>query len=223
MTSLAERLKTETTLLHGAAERSRLMSALLGGHLSRAAYAALLRNLHAMYAALEPALARHRTHPLIAPVFLPALWRTDALERDLAVFHGPRWAEALALQPATLAFVARVRELESLDAGLLLAHAYVRYLGDLSGGQILRGMVAKGLPAEQSGGVAFYDFGDAAETRRLTQAFRVALAEAVVDARAADALVAEARLSFMLHQQLFDELWRAGGADDQKSNSRMRA
>ena len=221
--SLAERLKSETQLLHSAAERSQLMGALLRGDLSRAAYAALLRNLHALYAALEPALARHRTHPLIAPVFLPALWRTEALERDLAVFHGPHWAEALALQPAAAAFVARIGELESIDAGLLLAHAYVRYLGDLSGGQILRALVAKSLPADEAGAVAFYDFGDAAATGRLTQAFRSALADAVVDASVADALVAEARLSFMLHRQLFEELWHAAGADDQESNSRMRA
>ena len=44
----------------------------------------------------------------------------------------------------------------------------------------------------------------------------------MVDA-SADALVAEARLSFMPHQQLFEELWRAAGADAQKPNGRMRA
>ena len=49
---------------------------------------------------------------------------------------------------------------DSADASLLLAHTYVRYLGDLSGGQIIRRRVAKayGVDVASGEGVKFYDF-----------------------------------------------------------------
>lgn len=40
----------------------------------------------------------------------------------------------------------------------MLAHAYVRYLGDLSGGQFIRRRIAKAYGLEDSAGVSFYDF-----------------------------------------------------------------
>lgn len=204
--SLSERLKTETRALHTAAERSAFMGVLLSGRIARPAYCALLRNLHAIYAVLEPALARHSAHPLIAPVFAQPLRRQMALEHDLAVQHGPRWADELTLRPVTLAYAARLRDIGSSQPGLLLAHAYIRYLGDLSGGQLLRRIVAGSAALAGTGGVAFYDFGDAAATQRLTRAFRAGLLGIAVDAAQSDALVDEARFAFRLHQRLFDEL-----------------
>ena len=59
-TALPERLKLETRLLHGAAERSGAMAALLAGRLPRAGYVAMLRNLQALYTALEAALQAAR-------------------------------------------------------------------------------------------------------------------------------------------------------------------
>ena len=205
---LAERLKTETRALHMAAERSVFMGALLRGRLEPVAYGALLRNLHPIYAALEPALERHAAHPAIAPIYLPSLWRTPALEHDLRIVHGPRWADELALQPVAGAYVERLRELDGSRPDLLLAHAYVRYLGDLSGGQMLSGIVAKSIHRDA---VLFYEFGDALATKDLTRAFRAGLAAVPADDLLADALVGEARLSFGLHQRLFDELAVACG------------
>jgi len=202
---LADRLKAETRSLHTAAECSPFMGALLRGRMELPAYSALLRNLHAIYAVLEPALERHAQHPVIAPVYLPALWRTPALAHDLGLLHGANWADALPLQPATLDYCEHLLELDAHRPARLLAHAYVRYLGDLSGGQMLRGIVAKMLPPEQAAATAFYEFGDAAQTRALTQAFRDGLAQVTVDADEQDALVHEAQLSFEMHHRLFDE------------------
>ncbi len=204
--SLAERLKTETRALHTVAERSTFMRLLLSGRLDRLAYCGLLRNLHALYAALEPALARHADLPAIAPVFLPALWRTRALQHDLAALHGPDWADAIALQPAASTYVDRLRDLDKSRPTLLLAHAYVRYLGDLSGGQLLSGIVAKNAALAGETAISFYDFGDAVATRNLTHAFRAGLAAVAADERQTDALVDEAKLAFEGHRQLFDQL-----------------
>lgn len=204
--SLVERFKTETRALHTAAERSPFMNLLLRGRMARPAYCALLRNLHVIYAALEPALERQAAHPLIGPICVPALWRTAALESDLQMLHGPGWSKEVMLQPATLHYATRLRDIEVSQPGLLLAHAYVRYLGDLSGGQMLRRIVANSLAADASGALAFYDFGDPQRTRELKQAFRAGLATAAGFAAQSDELVDEAKLSFALHQRLFDEL-----------------
>ena len=208
---LAHRLKTETRALHTAAERSRFMGVLLRGQMQRSAYLALLHNLHAIYAALEPALVHHAAHPALAPVFAPALFRTNALEHDLHALDQADAPRAAALQPATLAYVSRVHEIDAAEPELLLAHAYVRYLGDLSGGQMLRRIVAQGRSFDGSGAVAFYEFGDAAETHALTQAFRAGLGSIDVAKASEDAIVEEARSAFELHRRLFDELAAACG------------
>lgn len=208
---LAERLKTETRALHTSAERSAFMGVLLKGRMERRAYCALLRNLHGIYAVLEPALERHAQHPAIAPVYLPALWRGPALEHDLDVLHGAGWRDDLPLQSAALDYTRRLRELGAARPALLLAHAYVRYLGDLSGGQMMGGIVARTLPSPDARAVAFYDFGDAECTRALTRAFRTGLGLVVADAALADELVREARHAFELHARLFDELANAYG------------
>lgn len=205
-TSLADRLRTETRALHTTAERSSFMRVLLRGRMARTAYCALLRNLHAIYAALEPALARHAGHPLLAPVSLSALRRLSALEHDLRVLHGPAALDALALQPAAACYAARLHDLDAARPELLLAHGYVRYLGDLSGGQMLRGIVAASPAIDGAGAVAFYDFGDPARTRALTQALRAGLASLSVAGTQADELVDEAKLAFALHHRLFEEL-----------------
>jgi heme oxygenase len=211
MPSLAERLKAETRALHTSAERSRFMGLLLRGQMERPAYCEMLRNLHAIYAALEPALVRHAQHPVIAPVFEPALARTDALAADLLALHGPDWTDAFELQPAAARYARRLHEIDATQPAMLLAHAYVRYLGDLSGGQMLRRVVAEGMHLPAHTGTAFYDFGEPHETQALTQAFRAGLDKVIFDATSADALVAEAVLAFQWHRALFDELAQACG------------
>jgi heme oxygenase len=200
---LAERLRAETRTLHVAAERSPFMATLLRGRMDRAAYAALLDNLEAIYAALEPALARHAAHPALAPLGLEALSRVGTLRHDLAAVR-PAGIPAGTLAPTTSRYVERVRRLEAAEPERLLAHAYVRYLGDLSGGQLLQRIVAESMDLPTGSGTSFYDFGDAAATAELARRFRAGLAAAVVDD--ADAVVDEARLAFEWHRTLFDEL-----------------
>lgn len=209
--SLAQRLKNETRALHVQAERSPLMGLLLRGALGRTAYCALLRNLHEVYAQLEPALARHAGHAALAPVHLPGLARLAGLRADLDVLHGPGWELALPLQPAALAYAQRLQQLDLEQPLLLLAHAYVRYLGDLSGGQVLGRMVAASLWAPPGAGTSFYDFGPPGNGAALARTFRAGLDRLVLAAPEAQAVVAEAQAAFGRHRQLFDELHTASG------------
>jgi len=205
-TDLTERLKQETWSLHTRLERSTLMRSLLRGEMDRAGYCALLRNLHVVYSTLEPALERHSRHPGIAPVCFPEVFRSEALADDLRVLHGDDWRDAVAVQPSAHRYTERLGQLADGSAELLVAHAYVRYLGDLSGGQVLRRIVATSLQLPAGQGTRFYDFGEPADVNRLRQAFREGLGRVTQDTRQVDRLVAEATWSFQLHQALFDEL-----------------
>lgn len=213
--SLAESLKSQTWALHTELERSTLMRSLLRGEMKRTPYCALLRNLHAIYSILEPLLELHAAHPGVAPVFFPELFRSQTLADDLAELHGAGWFEEIAPQPAARRYVQHLGEAVAHRPGLLVAHAYVRYLGDLSGGQMLRRIVAGGLQLIDGRGTRFYDFGSPAEVALRVRAFRAGLAGLSLQAADVAAIVAEAIASFRLHQELFDELTGAAQSPEQ--------
>lgn len=196
---LASRLKTETREAHTAAERSGVMAELLAGRLDRLAYARLLRNLEALYAALEPALDRHVTD---ARLWSDALRRLPGLQEDLAQLAAP----PAPLAPATLAYVERLAALAETAPWLLPAHAYLRYLGDLHGGQVMARQVRRLLGGDGEAATAFYAFGDAACVQALARNFRVGVDALALSPEQADAFVGEALQGFRLHQRLFEEL-----------------
>jgi heme oxygenase len=220
--ALPERLREATRELHTATERSGAMAALLAGRLPRAGYCAMLRNLHALYAALEAALAAHAAEPALVTLAAGPLQRAPVLAEDLVVMHGPGWAETLPLAAAMQAYVARLQALQAAPAAEaapgLVAHAYVRYLGDLHGGQVLQRLVARlyALPAGDSAagspGTSFYDFGDTPQVLLLRQQLRRALGSLPFDAAQQDATVAEALWAFTQHRVLFEELAAAPAA-----------
>ncbi|MFO1302683.1 MAG: biliverdin-producing heme oxygenase [Burkholderiales bacterium] len=196
---LSVRLPQATRELHRKAERAGVMRTLLEGRLERARYVRLLASLHTIYEALEGALDADRVRA-VAP--MPALRRTEALARDLADYGtDPHRAppEAVAVD-----YAARVAHLAREQPALVAAHAYVRYLGDLSGGQILKDIVARAVAPAPGRGTAFYAFGGAAELDRARTSIREAL-DAMPSAHH-DAVVAEARDAFARHIQLFEAL-----------------
>lgn len=211
---LAQRLRDETRPLHTRSERAGLMPALLRGTLPRPAYAALLRHLLALYEPLEAALARHAGHPWLAGWPLDALCRRAALADDLALLTVPVTDASAAggaapapLVPALQAMRARITELAGAPVpGLLLAHAYVRYLGDLSGGQIVARQVRAAYGLAPGEGTRFYDFGPPEAAAALLARCRQALAETCPSPTDSDALVAEACWSFERHAELFEQL-----------------
>ncbi|HRD95432.1 MAG TPA: biliverdin-producing heme oxygenase [Rubrivivax sp.] len=203
---LAERLKSATMALHRRVERGAFMSRLLGGQIEPAGYLALLHNLRAVYDALEAALVGQSANPDIAPVVLPELFRCGALDQDIRALMGTRAGVRSALQPAAVQYVARLHALEQSAPLLLVAHAYVRYLGDLNGGQALGRVVARGLGLEPGSGTSFYDFGDDARRRQLIGRFRDGLARVAERSPDGDAIVAEAVGAFERHEALFEQL-----------------
>jgi heme oxygenase len=201
---LGERLKADTKTLHTAVERSGIMARLLRGEIQAGAYCILLRNLYEIYAELEAALDAHAQHPGLAPIRLPQLARKAALEHDLSTLHGGDWA-ALTLHTTTDEYLQRLKSVAAESPQLLAAHAYVRYLGDLSGGQILRRIVAQALNLQPGHGTRFYEFAEPGASA-LAERFRAGLAAIPAGHEEIDALVGEARLGFSLHARLFEQM-----------------
>lgn len=203
--SLSQRLRSETRDAHTSAERSGIMRRILRGKVDGASYVALLRNLHAIYESLEGELARHASLPELAFIDLPVLARTAAIAADLDALATEDW-RASTLTSAATAYVAHLHALGDTDPAMLIAHAYLRYLGDLSGGQMLRAVIARSLSlsaAPETRGLASYEFPRIADVAAFKNAFRAALDRATVDA---DAIVAETQLGYRMHESLFEQI-----------------
>lgn len=108
------------------------------------------------------------------------LARAPRLESDIAHIldvpeaewkaHPTHVALQASFPPALGTYLARIRQLSGDDASpeathtlssepeRLLAHSYVRYVGDLSGGQVLRRVIAKAYDLQDGLGTSFYEF-----------------------------------------------------------------
>lgn len=204
--ALSDMLREGTREAHRAAERGPAVRSFLRGDLGRAGYIRLLAGLLRTYAALEAGLVRHRAHPCVGPIVIPALFRAPALAADLAHFLGPDWQDHLPDSPAGERYAAHLLRLARRDPALLVAHAYTRYLGDLSGGQVLRARAAAALGLSERAGLSFYDFPQIADHAAFKAEYRARLDALPVDDAAADALVAEAREAFAASAALLAEL-----------------
>jgi len=136
-------------------------------------YVRFLMMLWHLYSILESALEKHSTDPILSPTYDPALLsRTSRLSADISYLLGipdddQSWksnhihAELIASPPDGFkAYTKRLSVLCVQEPSMLLAHSYVRYLGDLSGGQTVKWQLQKAyeLNDESGRGLRFYDF-----------------------------------------------------------------
>ena len=189
----AATVRERTKLVHREAERAGFIADLLQGRAATTGYALFLRNLHPAYAAMEPALTAWADHPLAGAFADPRLHRLEALSADLRALAGADWA-ALPLLPEATAYAEAILA-AAPDPARLAGHAYARYLGDLSGGQILKPLLARMLGLGPDA-LAFYDFPDFADLAAPKLALRAALDDVPVASDAAQALCSEAILAF---------------------------
>ena len=191
----AAALRAGTQAVHREAERSGYVADLLRGRATRHGYALYLRNLLPAYEALEAELRRDDGRmPVLRAFAAPALFRAEALRADIEAIIGAP-VDALPLLPEALAYATRVRAAAAESPAALAAHAYARYLGDLSGGQILKPLLGRTLDLGPDC-LALYDFPDLADLTACKAGLRVALD--TVDPRSDDAtrFLAEAVAAF---------------------------
>jgi heme oxygenase len=202
---LSARLRAATRAEHERAESAAFVTALLDGRLGRDGYIALLGQSYLFYSVLEEAGESWWHDGVVGPFLSADLVRRGALEADLAWLSGVDWRAGIAPLPATRRYVERLREVCFTSRTAFIAHHYTRYLGDLSGGQIIRRKLASiyGLTTD---GVRFYAFDGIAKPKLFKDRYRRLLDEAPWDATEQDALMAEANEAFRLNRAVFDDL-----------------
>ncbi|MER6080470.1 biliverdin-producing heme oxygenase [Streptomyces sp. NPDC001833] len=207
MDSFSTLIRTASHEQHVEAETSTFMSDLLGGRLGVEAYARYTEQLWFVYDALEGAAGRLASDPVAGPFVRPELFRLAALERDLAHLRGAGWRTGLTALLATEEYAARVRECAERWPAGYVAHHYTRYLGDLSGGQIIRDRAERTWGFERKGdGVRFYVFEDIANPAAFKRGYRELLDAVATDDLEKQRVVAECRRAFALNTAVFREL-----------------
>ncbi len=185
------------------------MKCFVKGIVEREPLRKLLADLYEVYSTLEAALQRHAEHPIVGPINLPLLYRTAALTQDLTFFCGEQWPQAIAPSPAAGEYRDHLQAIATTEPPLLVAHAYTRYLGDLSGGQSLKRIIRSALALPPDQGTALYEFPElpTPESRHhFKDQYRQILDRLPVDAVLADRIVAEANHAFALNRALMQAL-----------------
>ncbi len=119
---------------------------------------------------------------------------------------GRSWRNLISVDNATRQYVERLREACFAWPGGYVAHQYTRYLGDLSGGQIIGRIASRtyGLTAEA--GASFYNFGEIEKLKVFKDGYRTLLDDAPWDADEQRRVIDEVLLAYRLNTQLLAEL-----------------
>lgn len=209
MSHLASQLREGTKASHTMAENTAFMKCFLKGVVEKEPFRQLLANLYFVYGTLEAELMVLQDHPVLGGIYFPELNRQANLAKDLAFYYGDNWLQEIAPTPAGIRYVDRLGEIADSQPELLIAHAYTRYLGDLSGGQALRNIVRSALSLPEDQGTAFYEFDQipSIEAKRaFKERYRQALDSLPVNEATVEQIVAEANLAFALNRDVMHEL-----------------
>ncbi|PIG92453.1 heme oxygenase (biliverdin-producing) [Gloeocapsopsis sp. IPPAS B-1203] len=204
--NLATKLREGTKKAHTMAENVGFVKCFLKGVVEKNSYRKLVGNFYYVYSAMEEEMERHRQHPIVSKIYFKELNRQRSLEQDLSYYYGANWKDQIELTPVGKAYVKRIREVSDTAPELLIAHSYTRYIGDLSGGQILKKIAQRAMNLSEEQGVAFYEFEDIPDEKAFKSRYREALNELPIDEATADQIVDEANAAFGLNMKLFNEL-----------------
>lgn len=174
-------LRELTKDAHTNAERSAFVKILFSGSIDPKLYATYLKNQHPMYEILEVCAMPHGLFNDI-----PEIRRAPAILKDFMELWPADSQETPALCPVVDDYIKYILSIKD-DPKKLMAHIYVRHMGDLSGGQ----MIAKRVP----GSGEYYQFGD--DPEKIKTAIRTKLTDDLAD---------EARVCFDYAKRFFEEM-----------------
>ena len=205
--SLTALMRSCTHELHRRAEGSGIVNDVLRCKATRHSYALLLRNLLPAYEQLEAGLELYRRMPQVCAAARRELYRASAIRSDLRALAGKEWESALALLPSGKDYARRVAAAAKHNGAGLIAHAYTRYCGDLSGGQILKRLLAQA-PGLRPHELSFYDFPQIPNPEEFKQQYRQAIDACALAIDDLSSIVAEAMVAFELNIALSEEVQR---------------
>ncbi|MBH0082103.1 heme oxygenase (biliverdin-producing) [Salinibacterium sp. SWN167] len=208
----SQALRERTWSSHGDSEGADFMKDLMTGKGTREDYIALVAQHYFIYEAIEAAADHFAGNPVAAPFITSQLTRLPAIEADLEFLIGADWRDQIAPLPTAAAYAARVREVAAEDwAGGFIAHHYTRYLGDLSGGQVIRTLMQRQFGFDTNG-VGFYLFDQIAKPKEFKITYRDQLDAVEWDDAERDRVIDEVLAAYKFNTDLFVDLSRAKAA-----------
>ena len=202
LTELSAAMRDGSAAEHREAESSEFVERLVAGELAVEGYVEYLVRLRTVYAALESVGQLLRNDPIAGGFIDQDLDRVAAINADLA-YWAPEGAPSV-VSPAADAYAARI--LASTQwGGQYIAHHYTRYLGDLSGGQVIGKVLSRTFELDGQG-VEFYAFTEIPKPKPYKDAYRLRLDGLVLDAAERARIVDEVKVAFQLNHAVFEEL-----------------
>lgn len=206
---LAIRLREGTQQSHALAEDTIFMQCLFKGIVEKQPFRLMIVNLYFVYIALEKELERYQEHPVLGMIWFPEMHRHEHLSRDLAFYYGENWREEIVPSSGTKQYVAHIHELANRMPELLVAHAYVRYMGELSMGSSLRNIVRNVIDLPPGKGTALYEFDSlpTTQTRKIFKTkYRHTLNSLPIGHSLSCEIIDEANYAFKLNYDVLHEL-----------------
>jgi len=173
-------LRDLTKEAHTNAERQEFVKILFSGNMDPKLYATFLKNQHPCYELLEVCAM---THGLLSD--MPDVRRAPYILSDFMELWGSDSTEAPKICPVVQEYLDHIMSIKH-DPHKLMAHLYVRHMGDLAGGQ----MIAKRVP----GSGRMYQFENPEEIKT------------AIRAKISDDMADEANICFGFATQLFKEM-----------------
>lgn len=203
--SLAIALKEGTKESHSAAENTKFVASFLRGVVDYEEYRKLLTNFYYVYDTMEQRI-RETEDPMVVAVRSEDLERKEGIERDLEHYYGADWKEKQIPSEACNKYCARINEIAEERPHLLVAHHYTRYIGDLSGGKILKEITARVLNPPEGKGLDFYEFPSIPNAKLFKQNYRACLDNLGTTTAQEKELIEEANYAFQLNMFMFEEI-----------------
>jgi heme oxygenase len=203
--SFSADLKEGTKESHSAAENTKFVASFLRGVVDYEEYRKLLTNFYYVYDTMEQRI-RETEDPMVQAIRSENLERKEGIERDLEYYYGAEWKEKQIPSEACNKYCHRINEIAEESPYLLVAHHYTRYIGDLSGGKILKEITARVLKPPAGKGLDFYEFPSIPDAKLFKQNYRACLDNLGTSVPQENALIAEANYAFELNMNMFDEI-----------------
>jgi len=203
----SKKLKEGTSKSHSAAENTKFVSSFLRGVLDPEEYRKLLANFYFVYDTMEREVKSSKD-PIVGELkqWSRELNRVPFLERDLLYYYGPNWKDVIEPSSACDTYCWRIKQVAHDEPYLLVAHHYTRYIGDLSGGQILRKIAEKALKPPLGEGLMFYEFPCIDDAKEWKTNYKSVLDSMEFNTQEENALITEANYAFRLNMYMFDEV-----------------
>jgi heme oxygenase len=205
MTTLSKQIKEGTKKSHTMAENTGFITCFLKGVVERKSYLRLLCDLYHIYSAMEKEFVRHQNDTILSNIYYPELFRKESIEKDLEYYLGENWRNNITQTKSCTEYVSRIREISNVNQDLLIAHHYTRYIGDLSGGQVLKGIAQTALKVDDEG-MNFYTFKLIPDEKKFKNEYRMTLDNLPFDQNEIDAIIEEANYAFKLNMNVFNEI-----------------